>query len=122
MLNPDVTEILIDPELGGGEPFTVIRTFNLRIGGNVRQTTQEIIATGNIQPENKSIQSSTTEDLLSESIVIYTMFIFQTGSNEFSEFTEPDEILYNGQRYRITSVNNWKEWGFTIGHAERVRG
>lgn len=122
MLNPDVTEILIDPELGGGEPFKVIRTFNLRIGGNVRQTTQEINATGNIQPENKSIQSSTTEDLLSESIVIYTMFIFQTGSNEFSEFTEPDEILYNGQRYRITSVNNWKEWGFTIGHAERVRG
>ena len=122
MLNPDVTEILVDPELGGGEPFTVIRTLNVRTGGNVRQTVQEINAIGNIQPENKSIQSSTTEDPLAESIVIYTMFIFQTGSNSYSEFTEPDEILYNGVKYRITSVNNWKEWGFTIGHAERVRG
>ena len=122
MLNPDVTEILVDPELGGGVPFTVIRTLNVRTGGNVRQTVQEINAVGNIQPENKSIQSSTTEDPLAESIVIYTMFIFQTGSNSYSEFTEPDEILYNGVKYRITSVNNWKEWGFTIGHAERVRG
>ena len=122
MLNPDVTEILVDPELGGGVPFTVIRTLNVRTGGNVRQTVREINAVGNIQPENKSIQSSTTEDPLAESSVIYTLFIFQTGSNSYSEFTEPDENLYNGVKYRITSVNNWKEWGFTIGHAERVRG
>lgn len=122
MLNPDVTEILDDPELGGGVSFKVFRTLNVRIGGNVRQTVQEINATGNIQPENKSSQSSTVEDLLSESIVVYTRFIFQTGSNEFSEFTEPDEILYHGNRYRITSINNWEDWGFTIAHAERVRG
>ena len=122
MLLPDVTEILIDPELGGGVTFTVIRTLNVRTGGNVTQTTQEIIATGNVQPENKSIQSSTIEDPMFESIVIYTPFIFQTGSNSYSEFTEPDEVLYNGIKYRVTSVNNWQEWGFTIAHAERVRG
>ena len=122
MLLPDVTEIIIDPELGGGVAFQVIRTQNVRTGGSVTQTKQTLDAIGNIQPENKSIQSSTIEDPMFESIVIYTTFIFQTGSNSYSEFTEPDEVLYNGVTYRITSINNWQEWGFTIAHSERVRG
>ena len=122
MLMPDVTEILDDPELGGGVSFEVIRTQNIRSAGHITQQTQTLHATGNIQPANKSTQSSTVEDPLSESIVIYTTFIFQTGQNDYSEFTGPDEVIYQGIRYRVTSVNNWKDWGFTIANAERVRG
>jgi len=122
MLMPDVTEILIDPELGGGVSFDVIRRRNVRTGGSVTQTEERLSGVGNIQPENKSTQSSTVESPLYESIVVYSTFIFQTGSNSYSEFIEPDEIIHNGITYRITSVNNWQEWGFTIAHAERVRG
>jgi len=122
MLNPDVTEILTDPEIGGGVMFQVVRTKNVRTGGAVTQTTETFTATGNIQPENKNSQSSTVEDQLSESIVIYTTFIFQIGVNDYTEFYGPDEVIYNGNRYRITSINDWKDWGFTIAHAEKVRG
>lgn len=122
MLNPDVTEILIDPEIGGGVAFQVERKVSTRTGGSISQTKETFDATGNIQPENKNTQSSTVEDLLSERIVVYSTFIFQTGSNDYSSFIGPDEVLYNGNRYRVTSVNDWKDWGFTIAHAERVRG
>ena len=122
MLMPDVTEIINDPEIGGGVEFQVVRTKNTRTGGAVTQTKETFTATGNIQPESKSSQSSTVEDNLSESIVIYTLFIFQTGINNYSEFYGPDEVIYSGNTYRITSINDWKNWGFTIAHAEKVRG
>ena len=122
MLNPDVREILDDPELGGGVSFEVIRIRNIRTGGHVTQEAVTYTATGNVQPEGKNTQASTSEDLLSESIVIYTTFIFNTGENDYSEFTGPDEVVHNGKHYRVTSVNDWNDWGFTIAHAERVRG
>ena len=40
MLNPDVTEILDDPEVGGGVSFQVKRTTNARVLGSVEQTTE----------------------------------------------------------------------------------
>ena len=59
---------------------------------------------------------------MNESIVIYTTFTLQNGANDGASIVEPDEILWNGERWRITSINNWAEWGFTVGYAEKVRG
>ncbi|MBP5726756.1 MAG: hypothetical protein J6Y48_06740 [Clostridia bacterium] len=120
---PDVLEIIDDPELGGGVAFQVKRTVTRRVIGNVEHDTLLINATGNIQPQTKSTQASTLEDPLSESIVIYTTFIFQTGENHGgASFTARDEVIWNGHTWRLTSVNNWEKWGFTIAYAERVRG
>lgn len=121
MLMPDVTEIIDDPEVGGGQEFTVRRVTNSRTLGRVERKTTLIEVTGNIQPQDKSAQASTLEDTLSESIVIYARFAFTAGENNGGEFIGADEILYDDKVYRVTQVNNWAKWGFSIAYATRVR-
>ena len=121
MLMPDVTEILDDPEVGGGEPFQVVRHTSTRTLGAITKSAQTYDLTGNIQPQDMASQSSTAEDLLTENIVVYAKFGFQTGSNDGSNvYTSADEILYDGKRYRVTRVNDWHKWGFSIAYATRV--
>ena len=122
MLNPDVLEIIDDPDVGGGVPFQVRRVKNVRVRGNVTQQEELIPLTGNIQPEGKNSQTSTSEDLLTEGIVVYAAFEFNTGTNVMSEFTGPDEILYRNDVWRVTRVDNWSDWGFSIAHATKVMG
>ena len=126
MLNPDVTEILDDPEVGGGVSFTVKRTTTSRTWNAITRaqveshSTQTFSATGNIQPQTKNLQPSTSEDLLNESIVVRSTFIFQSGSNDGLTFIGPDEIYYNGHWWRVTQIENWQDWGFTAAYASRV--
>ena len=121
MLMPDVTEIINDPEVGGGQPFQVRRVANTRVMGGVTRSVEVIDCTGNIQPQSLQTQSSTAEDLKTESIVIYACFSFSVGSNDGGvTFDGPDEILYDGKTYRVTSVNDWSDWGFSIAYATRV--
>ena len=54
--------------------------------------------------------------------MIYAAFEFKLGANNGDKFTGPDEILFNGKTYRVTRVDNWADWGFTIAYAERVMG
>ena len=122
MLFPDVTEILDDPEVGGGVAFQVIRTTNTRKINGVTQSKETFQATGNIQPAGKQTQASTPEDLLSEEIVIRSTFVFQTGVNNGNTFLGPDEVIYQGETWRITKVDNWSEWGFTTAYATKVMG
>lgn len=121
MLMPDVTEIIDDPEVGGGQPFKVHRVTNTRVKGSVTRSVEVIDCTGNIQPQSLQTQPSTAEDERTETIVIYSRFVFSVGSNDGGvTFGGPDEVLYNGKTYRITSVNDWADWGFTIAYATRV--
>ena len=121
MLFPDVTEILDDPELGGGVSFTVRRVTNRRVLGSVEREENLIPCTGNIQPVSKDIQASTTEDLLTENIVIRAVFEFKTGENQGGvSFDGPDEILWDGKVWRVTRVDNWSKWGFSVAYASKV--
>lgn len=123
MLMPDVTEIIDDPEIGGGQAFTVIRYESRRALGavSVEKVPHTFNLVGNIQPQDLSNQTSTTEDTRNESIVIYAKFAFQIGENEGgASYTGPDEILYDNKRYRVTRVNNWAKWGFSIADATRI--
>ena len=121
MLMPDVTEILDDPEVGGGEPFQVRRVTNTRKLGGVTRTETVYDVTGNIQPLEKDVQSSTVEDLLTESIVVRATFEFKVGTNQGGvSFDGEDEILWDGKIWRVTRVENWSKWGFTMAYASRV--
>ena len=122
MLLPDVTEILDDPEVGGGVPFQVRRKIiTRRLGSNV---VEPLIfdLTGSIQPVDRSAQPSTAEDNLSESIVVRAAFEFQAGTNNGASFTEPDEVLFNGAVWRVTRAENWSMWGFSTAYATKVNG
>ena len=120
MRMPDVTAIIDDPEVGGGIIFQVLRTTGVRNRGGYQKTTERFTVSGNIQPQDKSNQASTPEDKLTESIVIYTTFSLQTGSNDGKSIVEADIVLYNGMLWRVTKVDNWSEWGYTRGYAERT--
>ena len=122
MLSPEVFEILDDPEVGGGVSFTVKRTTSTKSKGSISNEDETFDVTGNIQPQAKTTQASTSEDILNESIVVYSTFIFQAGSNSGNTFIGADEILYNEKTYRVTQVNDWSDWGFSIAYATRVMG
>jgi len=122
MLMPDVTEILNDPEVGGGVAFQVRRVTNKRVLGSVTRSEEIIDLTGNIQPVELSVSASTTEDLMTENIVIRAAFEFMVGSNSGDvSFVGEDEILWDGKTWRLTRVENWSKWGFSTAYAERVR-
>ena len=117
MLSPDVLEIIDDPEIAGGQPFTVLRKTLTRVRGGVNESVDEYAVTGNIQPAGKGVSPSQSEDEQNESITIWTKFTLQCGEPG----TAADEIVFNGKRWRLTSVDDYSGWGFTIGHATRVR-
>ena len=120
MLMPDVTEILNDPEVGGGVSFTVTRNASVRSRGGYTKTPTVYEATGNIQPQEMSNQPSTAEDLLNEGIVIYSTFAFQAGSNSGTGIVEADIVSYDGLFWRVTRVDNWSKWGYTRAYATRI--
>ena len=121
MLNPDVTEILDDPEVGGGQAFLIRRPKQIRVKGSVDLQVQEIWATGNIQPADKSATQGANEDQLNEQIVIRTTAYLQAGTRDESGVYQADEIIWNRIRWRVTRVENWIEWGFVSAYATRVR-
>ena len=121
MLMPDVTAILYDPEVGGGVGFQVLRINAVRNRGGYDRNTSVYDAIGNIQPQEMSNQTSTSEDLLNESIVIYSTFLFQTGSNTGSSIVESDIVVYKNLHWRVTRVDDWMEWGYTRAYATRIR-
>ena len=121
MLMPDVTAILNDPEVGGGVAFQVRRVENERSLGRVIKHETLYDCIGNIQPEEKSVLASTTEDQLSESIIIRSTFVFMVGDNNGGDsFIGEDEVLWDGRVWRVTRIENWKDWGFTVAHATKV--
>lgn len=122
MLNPDVTEILDDPEVGGGVSFLIRRPTQVRAKGTVTLSYEEITATGNIQPQEKSASQNTNEDQLNEQIVIRTTAYLQAGTrNADGSVLGADEIIFADIRWRVTRVDNWIAWGFVTAYATRVR-
>lgn len=126
MLNPDVTELLDDPELGGGVSFLVIREQRRRtlVAGSSEQVTiTKITATGNIQPADiEALQLFPEEDRSDKVIVIYTKFAFQLGADGDSEYMPADIVIYDHMAWKVTRVNHWSKWGFTIAYATHVEG
>lgn len=121
MLDPDVTAILDDPDVGGGVSFTVKRSKSTRIKGSVYLSTEEIPATGNIQPSDKSMNQRVNEDELNEQIVIRTTQYLQNGSRIKGETFLADEIIFDDARWKVTRVENWKDWGFVTAYATKIR-
>ena len=122
MLDPDVLEILQDPEVGGGVAFKVKRKTTTRILGGDKTTEEVFDLTGSIQPQDKSIQSSTAEDLKTEIIVVRAPFAFQTGSNSGKTIIQTDIIVWKDASWRVARVDDWSEWGYSTAYATKDMG
>ena len=119
-LSPDVTEILDDPDVGGGQPFVSIRTIRRR---TLRSGTDEQIirtpCTGNVQPNGmQQVNHTDQEGSHDVDIVVRSKHLFELGRElEDGIYQLDDELEWHGKRYRVTSVDDWSEWGFTTAYA-----
>lgn len=126
MLNPDVTELLDDPDLGGGVAFTVYRQTRKRTlaaGQNEKVSSEKLDATGNIQPAGEEALNLLPEEDRSERvIVIRSTFIFQLGNDEAHSYTPSDLVIYDDAVWKVTRMDHWTQWGFTTAYAVLQRG
>lgn len=116
ILSPDVTEILDDPEIGGGQKFTVFRRKATNGIDGVMKKTEIFQHTGNVQPASPDdLQLLSEEERSSPTIVIRSTFMFQMGENTGANatYTEPDEVQAMGHVWKISRLDPWNAWGFT---------
>ena len=126
MLNPDVTELLDDPDLGGGESFTVVRETRRRsLAANQSEQVirRRFAVTGNVQPaQTEDLQLLPEENRSERVIVIRSKFTFELGTDGKSSYAPADLIIYDGKVWKATRVDHWSAWGFTTTYAVLQRG
>ena len=119
MLNPDVIELLDDPELGGGVAFLVARTSRRRsLTAEDTLATEYFRATGNIQPaQTDDLQLLPDENRSQKVIVIRSVFTYQIGSDGLAGHTQPDRVIFDGRSWDVLRVDDWSAWGFHTAYA-----
>ena len=126
MLNPDVTDLLDDPELGGGVAFTVVRQTRRRTLSAYQDeevTPEKFTATGNIQPaQEEALNLLPEEDRSERVIVIRSTFVFQLGHDDGSEYVQPDFVIYDDAVWKVERMDHWTAWGFTVAYAVLQKG
>lgn len=124
MLNPEVIELLDDPDLGGGVAFLVVRKTNKRSLLEPEGVTEEFLTgTGNIQPSGPDqIQVLPEEMRHDKVIVIYTTFAFHMGEDGSGGYTSPDLVLWDGRMWDVLQVDDWAKWGYHVAYATERKG
>lgn len=108
MPEPKLTALLTDPDLGA-ESFTVIRTLLTPVGGLLQRSESTFIASGVLQPEASTPTTLRAgDDTDAPRLRIYTAFPLIAGLLPHAA----DEILYQGQRWKVTEVTDWRSRGF----------
>lgn len=123
-LRPDVTELLNDPDIGGGQSFDIIRRTLVREKGRLgAEQTVTIKATGSIQPAGVDVLQQLPEgDRSGEVIVVRTTTAIQIGNTGATSDLLADEIRHNGSRYKVLQLKGWGKWGMYCAYATRIGG
>lgn len=118
-LLPDIRELLTDPDLGGGVSIIVTRKTYKRSYGHVEEAqTATYNVFGNAQPAGSvDLQSMADEDRKTDTVIIRSTFDFQIGEDKGDTFTAADEVAVFGRLWRVTRVEPWSPWGFTVAYA-----
>lgn len=118
-LLPDITGLLDDSDVGGGQQFTIIRTTVPRKNGraDVAHATQERIpATGSVQPSGVDALEQLPEgDRENAEFIVRTTTPIQNGSSSGSAEILQDEVEYLGVRYKLLKTKEWQQWGMYVG-------
>lgn len=117
MLMPDVTMLLSDPTVGA-QHFDIYRRRGEWEQGRfvIADEVQTVPAVGVIQPAGSESLSFFPEGERREGqIVIYTKTtIYLTEGDSIT-----DEIIWQGENYKILRVDRWQEYGFNIAYAQK---
>lgn len=124
MLRPDITQMLEDPDIGGGQPFTIVRRARTRVKGRFDSgatTTTRIAATGTLQPAGfEALQQLPEADRSENVMIIRTTTPLQIGKSGDASDTLSDEIEYSGEKYKILQLKDWGKWGMYVAYVTRV--
>lgn len=115
MLCPDVGRLLSRSGVGAVS-FSVYRSAGAWVRGRLESAQTEFSAVGVIQPAGKDTLDQLPEgDRVGSAIVVRTQATLSCGG----ENTPPDEILWQGARYRVLSVRRWDHYGYCEAVAVR---
>ena len=120
---PDITTLLYDPEVGGNQPFTIKRTTISYRKGRYQESVPEYIeAAGSVQPSGVNPLSQQPEADRDDAVyIVRTRTAMQMGSqNKDGTTVLADEIIYQGERYKILSVKEWQAWGMYVAFMTRI--
>lgn len=122
MLNPDITMLLDDPDVGGGQDFVIVRVTTQRVKGRDIVLNKETIpATGSVQAADQDVLEQLPEaDRDNDVKVFRTTKPLQNGSSDESGSVLSDELIYNGDHYKILKTKDWSKWGMYVAYATKV--
>jgi len=117
-LMPDVTSLLLDPDLGA-QTVTVKRTRGAWQGGRFVPNAGEpevFTAVGNLQPAtSEQLEFFPEGERREGQMVFYTKTTLHlTEGHEVS-----DVLVWRGEEYKIINLNRWQDWGFNIAYAQK---
>ena len=119
---PDITDLLYDYEVGGNQPFVIKRTtVTNRKGRYSTSNTVSIPASGSVQPAGDNVLAQLPEGDRDDAVyIVRTRTAIQMGSTTDTGSVLSDEIIYNGDRYKILRVKEWQAWGMYVAYVTRV--
>lgn len=115
-LLPDVTELLVDPDLGAQE-FTVRRRKGRWYRGElVADKDETFTAIGIIQPpSSEDLQFFPEGERRRGMVAIYTQtMLHMTEGKDVS-----DDITWNNEAYKIVRVDRWDDYGYCVAYAQK---
>lgn len=121
----DVSEILSSPELT--QTFTVYRKIATWNQGTLVQTEEVLSFEGIINnATQKEIFQIPEGDRIGGMMVFYSSSeIFTTrawGSQGTDEYGTSDELEWQGDRYRVKKIDNWRDYGYYKAYAVYMQG
>lgn len=122
MQNPDITMLLDDPDVGGGQSFVIRRVTTKRVKGRDQVIRVELIpATGSVQPADQNALEQLPEaDRENEVKVFRTTKPMQNGSTDNAGSVLSDVLIYQGDHYKILKTKDWSQWGMYVAYATKI--
>ena len=119
---PDITDLLYDPEVGGNQSFDIKRTTVINRKGRYNSSnTVTIPAHGSVQPAGENVLAQLPEGDRDDAVyIVRTRTAMQMGSSTDTGSVLSDELIYNGDRYKILRVKEWQAWGMYVALVTRV--
>lgn len=119
----NVSDVVLDLDFAQPVAFTVYRTTGTWTGGRFNTTSTTTTYNGTIVPMNtREMDQLPQGDRITGAIVIYTPSVLYTTRLDQAVPTQggiSDEILWQGERWKILNVRNFVEFGYYRATAVR---
>lgn len=115
-LSPDVTELLVDPDLGAQEFIVRRRTGKWQGGRMIVAEDTTFTAIGIVQPpSSEELQFFPEGERRKGMVAIYTQAILHLTEGE----DVADDVTWRGDEYKIVRVDRWDDYGYCVAYAQK---